>query len=358
MLWCVAVGLIAGLTSCSSPTGAPANSTDGTSSRSTYPWAKLTGEQREDALLEAARKEGPLSVYSAYNDEKSMAKAFTAKYGIDVQVFNANSETVLQRVVSETRADKLGNDVLVAPATDMEAMQDEKVLAPYESQYRDAVSDRGKGELWTGVRRLAFVVGYNTDKVQESDLPKDYSGFADPKWVGRLSMELSDYDWYYTLRRDYLDQGKSEHDVDEMFADIVANSAVAKGHTAQSELLSAGQFDVVLSAYTQSIDRAKKSEAPVTYGAGAPTVGPVVVRYDAGGLMAGTDNPAGAELYLDFQLTEDGFAVDREMTSLPPVPAADGSDPLRGVEVLELNVPEYAAQRKDVAERYERLIQG
>jgi iron(III) transport system substrate-binding protein len=107
---------------CGAPPSAGAVAKDGQQAHAPQPWDDLTGNARENALLNAAKKEGTLSVYSSYNDEPSMAKAFTAKYGIKVDVYQANSESILQRVLQETTAGRLGNDVLISPGPDMEAI--------------------------------------------------------------------------------------------------------------------------------------------------------------------------------------------------------------------------------------------
>jgi iron(III) transport system substrate-binding protein len=319
------------------------------------PWDHLTGAAREKVLLDAAKKEGTLSVYSSYNDERSMAKAFTQKYGIQVEVYNGNSETVLQRVMQEWTAKKLLNDVLISPATDMQAAQGEGVLDNYASEYRDAISDKGKGDQWTGVRRLAFVAGWNTKSVQSADIPHDYTNFAEPSWKGRISMEISDVDWYASLRDYYLAKGMSQQDVQKMFQNIASNSKAVKGHTVQGELMAAGQFAVALSVYTQTIDRLVAKGAPMSYGGdNGHIVAPVVVRYDAGGVMKHTDNPAGAALYLDFELSKDGYAVDKELGSLPPIPQP--GEPLTKAETIELDVPAFVENRTQLAKDYEQLL--
>lgn len=318
------------------------------------PWAGLTGQAREDALLKAARKEDGLMVYSSYNDEQAMADAFTQRYGLKVDVYNGNSESVLQRVVQETSGNKLRNDAVVLPAVDLEALEDSGILSPYASAYRDTVSKLGKGEDWTGIRRLAFVAGWNTDHVSTDEVPTDYADLADPAWKGRMSMEMGDYDWYATLADHYQGEGMSSAEVDELFEGLVANSEVTKGHTAQGEFLTAGKFDIALSLYSQTVDRAKLDGAPVSYGDEAPRVGPVVVRYDAGALMKGAESPATATLYLDFQLSEAGFEVDREIGSLPPVPSAD--DPISGTHVIEQDVATLVEHREELAEKYDALI--
>lgn len=332
----------------------PVASQDDSDSSANHPWTGLTGHARENALLEAAKKEDKLMVYSAFNDEQAMADAFMKEYGLEVAVYNGNSESVLQRVVQETSGNKLNNDVIVLPAPDLESLNDSGILTPYESEYRDAVSVRGKGEDWTGIRRLAFVAGWNTEKVSEDEVPTDYADLTDPIWKDRVSMELGDYDWYATLADHYRDEGMSEAEVDDLFEGLVANSEVTKGHTAQGEFLIAGKFDIALSLYSQTVDRAKEDGAPVSYGDDTPRVGPVVVRYDAGALMKGAENAASATLYLDFQLNEAGFDVDRELGSLPPVPSAD--DPIAGADILEQDVADLVEHREELADKYDSLV--
>jgi iron(III) transport system substrate-binding protein len=321
------------------------------------PWDGMTGAAREQALLAQAKNEGPLSVYSGFNDERSMADAFTKKYGIPVEVYNANSESVLQRVLQESAARKPQNDVLVNPAADMQAAQNEGVLGTYSSEYRDAISAKGKGERWTGVRRLAFVAGWNTGKVKASEVPADYSGFADPAWKGRISMEVSDLDWYASVRDYFLAKGRSAADVQKMFAAIAANSKTVKGHTVQGDLMAAGQFGVALSVYSQTMERLVGKGAPVSYGvAEGHIVAPVVIRYDAGGVMAQTDNPAGAALYLDFELGKAGADADKALGALPPTPQP--GEPLTKAETVELDVPAFVRDRTQLAGDYEKQLRA
>lgn len=334
--------------------GGPANSA--AQADSPRPWDKLTGSARQNALIEAAKDEGgKLVVYSSYNDEPTMAKAFTAKYGIKVDVYQANSESVLQRVQQETTAGKPRNDVLVSPATDMETISGRGILGTYASAYRDAVPAVGKGRVWTGVRRLAFVVGWNTDLIKTADVPRNFEDFADPKWKGKISLEYSDSDWYAILRDHYLSQGMSEADFTTLFQRIAHNEKTVKGHTVQGDLMAAGQFQVALSAYTQTVERLKEKGAPVSYGAeDNHLVSPVVVRYDAIGLMSGTPRPATATLYLDFELSADGFAQDRKLHGLPPVPRP--GDPLAKAHVIAQDVPTSVREREQAAKDYDALI--
>src|SRR5690348_2435385 len=72
----------------------------------------LTGQERTDELLEAAKSEGSVSVYTSNNDIEDVATAFKAKYGVEIKTYRADSETVLQRVLQEGNANFHGADVL------------------------------------------------------------------------------------------------------------------------------------------------------------------------------------------------------------------------------------------------------
>lgn len=314
----------------------------------------LAGQERESALLRAAREEGTVSVYSAYNDEAKVAEAFEKKYGIHVDTYVANSESVRQRALQEDEAGKTLNDVYVGPSVDCYVLDKRGLFSDYRSPGRDAVDQAGKGEHWTGVRRLAFVAGYNTDVLKPSDLPPDYAGFASPAWKGRISMELNDVDWYLGVSDWMAKNGKSPDEIRKTFSAIAANSKVAKGHTVQGQLLVAGQFDVALSLYSQTVERLVDKKAPAQWRQGDAYVKPVVVRYDAAAAMAHAKHPAAAALYLDFLLGPGGAAVDVANGALPPVPTAD--DPLAGVETIAVDTRRLVEEGAELSKAYDSFL--
>ncbi|HEY6576277.1 MAG TPA: hypothetical protein VI029_15400, partial [Mycobacterium sp.] len=83
-----ALGLATALAACGSPPGAGTDVNQTSSAPTGQPWDGLSGAVREHALLDAAKREGDLTVYSAFNDEQAMADAFSKKYGIKVSVYN------------------------------------------------------------------------------------------------------------------------------------------------------------------------------------------------------------------------------------------------------------------------------
>ena len=67
--------------------------------------AGYTGADRAQKILDGAKKEGSLDIYtSAQSDDMgAVVKAFEAKYGIKVTMWRSSSEKVLQRSISALR---------------------------------------------------------------------------------------------------------------------------------------------------------------------------------------------------------------------------------------------------------------
>src|SRR6516225_5997762 len=87
--------------------------------------ALYQGQDRGQKLLEGARKEGSLNLYTSMiaADQEVLADAFTKKYGIKVQSWRASSEVLLQRLVAEARAGRFEADLVDNNVTQVEALR-------------------------------------------------------------------------------------------------------------------------------------------------------------------------------------------------------------------------------------------
>ena len=283
----------------------------------------------------------------------AVVEAFEDTYGdIDVSVYRAGSETVLQRILQEQSADFAGNDVVETNATELFALANEEALAEYAGERRDLVPEAGRFEGWTATRFNLFAPSWNTKLIQAIGVPTSWEDLADPKYDGQLAMEVGDYDWYLTLYGYWQEQGKSEEEIDKLFADMADGAKIVKGHTVQGELLSAGQFAVVASNYTYLVERVKQKGAPVEY---KPLVEPIIARPNGVGLMKTATNPAAAMLFADW-LLEEGQAVIAEEGLTPSI--AEGADPLEGVEVIPVDVEALLNESDMWSKKYEAVLQG
>src|SRR5207253_7407193 len=94
--------------------------------------ANYKGADREQKILEGAKKEGSLEIYtSAQSDDMgALVSAFEKKYGIKVNVWRSSSEKVLQRAVTEARAGRFTLDVAETNGPELESLHREKILTP------------------------------------------------------------------------------------------------------------------------------------------------------------------------------------------------------------------------------------
>jgi iron(III) transport system substrate-binding protein len=266
----------------------------------------MSGQERTDELVACAEEEGQLNVYTSNTDMEDLIDGFSDEYDIEVNNYRANSETVLQRILQEDEAGYYGADIFETNALELGVAEQEGLLYPYAGELRDSVLEQGRqAEAWTATRFNVFVIGWNTDKVSADEVPSSLEELAEPQWKGRVSMELGDVDWFTAMHDYYVEeQGKSEEEFTDLMTRLAGNSQIAKGHTTQGELLSAGQFDITVSSYSHTIDKAADEGAPVAWkpASGDPAQ-PLVVRPNGIGLVKTATNPCAALLFVDFELT-------------------------------------------------------
>src|SRR5215510_15972397 len=152
--------------------------------------ALYSGPDRLQKLIEGAKKEGELNLYTSAqaDDIGAVAAAYEKKYGIRVSMWRSSSEKVLQRAIAEARANRRSLDVAETNGPEMESMHREKILQRVSSPHLADLIAQAKfphGE-WVSTRMNVFVQAYNTKAVRKQDLPKSWEDLLDAKWKGQL----------------------------------------------------------------------------------------------------------------------------------------------------------------------------
>src|SRR5436190_14339146 len=94
------------------------------------------GADREKRILEGAKKEREVVVYTSLNlkDSVPIVEVFEKKYaGVKVQLWRSSSEKVLQRAIAEAQAGRLSCDILETNGPEMDAMHREQLLEEFFS---------------------------------------------------------------------------------------------------------------------------------------------------------------------------------------------------------------------------------
>jgi iron(III) transport system substrate-binding protein len=138
------------------------------------------------ALIEAAKKEGAVSLYSSASTGPSnaAAEAFKKAYGIDVQVYRAGSADVATRVQTEEKAGRPQADALIIEEPALSLLM--TYLAAYDSPERAEIDAAYKTPQATLIRMYMAQLAWNTKAVKPGDAPKDWKDLLDPKWKGRF----------------------------------------------------------------------------------------------------------------------------------------------------------------------------
>lgn len=341
--------------------GGSSNSGESQSSQNAEAFAEfggLAGQEREDALYEAAKEEGTLSVYTSWKYMDTLIDGFTAKYpDITVEPYVGGSEDVLQKTMQEVKSNQQSVDVIETNQMEMSALMTQGLFEPYESEYRDAIRDEAKQGDWTAIRYNAFVVEWNTDLVPAGSEPSSLEGLTDSKWAGHLSMEMGDASWLQGMYAYWTDHGMSDEEFQTLFERLAASSESVSGHTAWGDLMAAGKYQVALSQYLQVVDESQQKGAPVAWRADDGTMPePVLLQANGMGIMKHAPHPAAATLFMDFALSDDGQQlIEDEQILGARIPE---NDPLEGVATAYLDSGDLIENNEVWIERYDKLVKG
>ena len=271
------------------------------------------GLDRDQRLVERARQEGSVSVYTslAPTEGQPLAEAFEAKYGVKVQMWRGLSEGVVQRVVAEARGRRYAVDVIETNGPEMESLAREQLLTEFHSPYLADIPANviPAHRQWIPDRLNLFVVAYNPRKVRPEDLPRTYEGFLDPKWKRRIALEATDAEWMGGVVKAW---GETRGmDFFRKLAEM--KPEMRKGHILLVQLIAAGEVDVGLTAYYANASSSKRRGASVDWAAIEPTI----ARPQGIGIARQAPHPNAALLFADFILSPQAQAMLAGMGRVP-----------------------------------------
>ena len=265
----------------------------------------LDAASRRARLVELAQAEdGVTTLYASMSlaDSEGVVAQFRDAYGLDVEIFRANSGTVLQRILQEAEADFSGADVVLSGALEMALLSDEELLLPLDTPASADILEGGVFPRWAGVYVQTFVAAWNTNNLPPADVPATWEEVL-TEYPEAFAMELEDWDWFATLVEDYFvaQLGYTEAEAIDLFRAAAADATIVDGHTLMSELTAAGEFDLIASGYQARVSRIRAEGAPIEW---EPAVEPLIFRPNGAGVHSNTDTPATALLLVEFLLTD------------------------------------------------------
>jgi iron(III) transport system substrate-binding protein len=256
---------------------------------------------RQQILVDNAKKEGALTIYYSSGDMKEVLEAFTKKYGIKVKSWKSNGENVLRRVVTESqaRSNKSELDIVQNNGPEMEALHRENLLQPVNSPLHADLWPQAipAHKAWVGTNIDVYVQAYNTNLIKKEELPKTYDDLLDPKWEGRLGIEADDHVWFATVLK-----GLGPEKGARLFKTISDTNglSIRKGHAMLTNITASGEVPLSLSNYNYRVEQMKQKGAPIDYF----ILPPAVAGFKGIGLLKSATHPHAALLLYDFMLIE------------------------------------------------------
>jgi iron(III) transport system substrate-binding protein len=259
------------------------------------------GPDRIHKLIEGARKEGTLGIYTSRvaEDTTPVTDAFTKKYGVAIQLWRASNLGVLQRAVAESRAGRCPADVISSGTPSLEPLSRERLLQPVRSPTTAELLPqvlRPHGE-WVGISVNIISAAYNTRLVKPNDVPKSYDDLKNPKWKDRLAIEAEEADWFAALM---VKMGEEKGLA--LFRDIVRTNGVSTrtGHTLLANMVAAGDVPLAITVYSYKPEQLAREGAPIQ-----PLYLPPVIALATGvSVTKCAPHPNAAVLFYEFMLRE------------------------------------------------------
>lgn len=134
---------------------------------------------QDASLIEAAKKEGTVSVYTSTDAAQSqrLQDAFSKKYGIKIAYNDLGTNGAYNQVISEAAAGQTTADVVWSSAMDLQMTL---VQDGYAQEYISP--EAGKLPSWANYKNIVYAttvepigVIYNTKALSEEKLPKTYA---------------------------------------------------------------------------------------------------------------------------------------------------------------------------------------
>ena len=187
-----------------------------------------------------------LTVYSGREEEYvgPLFEAFEEESGIEVDVRYGETAELAATLIEE--GDNSPADVFFAQdAGALGALEKEGlfVALPESASNRVPARYRSPEGVWVGTSGRARVVGYNTEKLSEADLPPSILDFTDPKWKGKIGWAPTNGSFQAFVTAMRLTEGDDA--TEEWLRGIVANDPVVfEDNEAIRDAIASGEVDV------------------------------------------------------------------------------------------------------------------
>ncbi len=319
-------------------------------------FAAMAGWEKD--LYEAAKKEKPVTVYTAhYNTEtaQNLCAAFEKKYpGLKCNFVRTTAQVAFQRFQQDLQANAPVASVF--SSTDVSHFPDLKkrgLLMAYKPHNLDVVVDSlkqysDKDDFYHVTAAALMLICYNSSLVSEKDAPKNWTDLLDPKWKDKVSIghpAFSGYvgTWVVLMRKLYGWQFFEKLEKNKPQIGRSVNDTVTMLNSKERWVAAGPEATTLLS-------RDKGNPLAVAY----PTDG-TLLMVSPSGIPKNAPSPNAGKLYMEFLLSKEAAEVqvkNHDLSVVKGVAAAPGAKPLESIKVIRPTEEEITKGIPEVKEQF------
>jgi iron(III) transport system substrate-binding protein len=286
--------------------------------------------------------DGPsIVVYNAQHEQllEELAPAFTEETGIEVELRHGKDLELSAQLVEEGDASQA--DVFLTENSP--AMSQVERAGLFTELPSDIVSPipeqfRPTSGLWTGFVARSTVLVYNTDLVEESELPASILDLAEPEWAGRISFSPTGADFQAIVAAVLELEG--EDATRAWLEGIQDNGAVYDGNNVVLESVNSGESEVGIIYhyywYRDQEESGEVSDNSALHFFRHQDPG-AFVSVSGAGVLEASDNQDEAEQFVEYLTSEAGqqSLADSYALEYPLNPAVQLDPPVEPFDSLQ-----------------------
>jgi iron(III) transport system substrate-binding protein len=272
-----------------------------------------------------------LVIYSGRNENlvRPILERFEEQTGVKISVRYGDTAEMAAAILEE--GDNTRADVFISQdAGALAALANRDLLAELAADDLEVVPERFRDPdgRWVGVSGRARVYAYNTEKLQESELPDDVFELTGPQWKGRVGLPPANASFIAFVSA--LTEQFGAERTKQFLTDLKANDLKTyDNNLVVIEAVADGEIDLgLVNHYYLYSEFEERPDIPVrNFFPGQRSGGGTFVNVAGVGILAGTDRRPQADRLVEFLLGEEAQEYFSEETTEYPLRQGVAANP-------------------------------
>jgi iron(III) transport system substrate-binding protein len=273
-----------------------------------------------------------LTVYSGrhYGIETAFEE-WSDETGIEVEFLTGDDSELRERIAAEGE-DTEADVYLTVDAGNLWAAAEDGVFQPLESEVLEtSIPDELQDEQnrWFGLAMRMRTIVYNTELVDESDVPTTYAELAEPEYEGRVCMRNSNNDYQQSLVASMI-AAEGEDATIEILEGWARNAEIFANDVELLEAMAAGACEIgVVNHYYLARMLEEDPDVPIGLVWAEPEGRGVHVNISGGGVTKHADDVDLAQQFLEWLATDGQTTLVADNHEYPANPEVEAEPLIR-----------------------------